>query len=116
QDSIGKSCVAEVLPGDVVKSLRTIRGSHPVDLHDDETNLRLGHHARVSEKRLRNERTLWSSINVFDHGILLRRIEVCRPNDHAPDICLPIAALRGKNFRRLPAGFCELTRIASLNG
>src|SRR5690349_12521043 len=66
KDSIRKAGITEVLPRNVVKSLRTIRGPHPIDLHDDKTNLSLGHHARVSQKRFRNERTLRSGIDVFD--------------------------------------------------
>jgi hypothetical protein len=44
QNSIRKPRITEILPGDIVKRLRTIRRANAIYLHDDETDVSLAHH------------------------------------------------------------------------
>src|SRR5262245_2931727 len=37
EDSIRETRIAKILPGDIVESFRTIRCSHAIDLHHDES-------------------------------------------------------------------------------
>src|SRR6185369_14505474 len=105
EDSIGKAGVSQILPSYIVKSLGTIRCSHPFDLDHDEANFSLGHHRRVSKKRFRYERALGPGVDVFDHRILLSGIEIGWSYDDTPDVSLAVATGRGKDLRRSPANF-----------
>src|SRR5439155_21620417 len=102
EDAIGEAGVAEILPGDVVECLRSIRRAHAVNLHDDEPELGLRLHLVVGEERLRHERALRPRVDVLDDGILLRRVETAWPDDDAPDAGRAIASYGDEHLQRLP--------------
>ena len=80
QDAIREPSVAQVLPRDVMERFGAIRRAHAVDLHDDKAELGLRHHRVERGERLRHERPLRAGIDALDDRVLLRRIEVRRPD------------------------------------
>src|SRR5665213_343399 len=115
QNAVRETRVSEVLPRDIMKRLGPIRRTHPVDLHDDEANLRLRLHPGLRSKCLGDERILRARVDVLDDRILLVRIEIHGPDDDAPDISLPVAALRRKNLWWAPAGREQRARISTFH-
>ena len=87
---------------------------HAVDLHDDEAEL--GQRLRPVERRERlgHERALRPGVDLLDHRILLRRVEVRRPVDHAVDVGLAVAPLGDEPLGRLPAGRPQGRRVGLL--
>src|SRR6185312_8854762 len=95
KDAVRKSCVGDILPCNVVERLGAIKGSHAVDLHDDEAHVCHGLHAddlisarlkAEGPERLGDKRTVWAGIDVLDHRVFLVRIEVPRLDDQSPDV------------------------------
>ena len=90
----------------VGERLRSIRRAGAVDADDDEAEFgerllvaaRRGERARADAARLR------PGIRVVDDRILLVRIEVRRPEEHAVDVRLAVGGRHLDLHRRLPAG------------
>src|ERR1043166_7047890 len=114
ENAIGKSGVGEILERAVVEGLRTVRRAQSVDLHDDESELGEIPHRVVHRERLRYEGALRAGVDVLDHGILLLRVEVARPEDNPPDVGLSVAGFRDEHLRRLPSRLGQCGDIALL--
>src|SRR4029079_1159623 len=85
-DAIRKTGVLDVLPGDVVESLREIAGAHAVDLPDNEADLGQRLHLVEGGERLRDERAVRPGLDVLDDRILPARIEIRWTVDHPEDV------------------------------
>ena len=114
EDPIRETGVLDVLPRDVVESLRAIARAHAVDLHDDEADLGKRLHLVERCERLRDERAVRPGVDVLDDRILPARIEIRWTVDHAVDVGDAVASLGGEGFRRLPAGARQLGNAAPL--
>ena len=105
RDLIGQRVVAHVAVPGLVERTRSPRRPHPVDLHDDETEL--GDRLRVAacgrESPAADAAGLRSRIDVVDDRIPPRRIEVRRPEHQAVEIGLAVARFHRDRHRRLPA-------------
>ena len=104
----------------VVERLRAARRAHAVDRHDDEAEFgeRLLVAARGRERARAHAARLRPRIGLVDDRVLLRRVEVRRPEHHAVDVRLAVARLHAERHRRLPArrpaaSRCRPSRAAS---
>ncbi len=90
----------------VLKRLRSPRRPHAVDRDDDEAELGegLAIAARRGERAAAGAAGLRAGIDVVDDRILLRRIEVRRPEEQAVDVGLAVVRGHLDRHRRLPAG------------
>ena len=95
-----------------MKGLRSIRRAHAVHLDDDEAELGLRLHAAIRRERLRRVRAVRPGVDVFDHRVLLRRIETGRLPHQAPDVGRAVAALGHEDLGRFPAGPGERGDVA----
>ena len=67
-------------------------------------------------ERLRHERALRTGVDVLDHRILLRRVEVRRPDDDAPDVGCAVASLRDERLQARASPACsERADVAALD-
>ena len=114
EDAVGEAGVAQVLPADVVERLRPPVRPHAVDLHDDEAQLGQRLRPMKRRERLGHERALRPGVDLLDHRVLLRRVEVRRPEDHAVDVGLAVAPLGDEPLGGLPAGRQQGRRVGPL--
>ena len=105
-DLIGQGVVAHVAVVGLVKFLRAPRRPHPVDLDDDEPELRqrLRIAARRRELAAADAAGLRTRINMVDDRISLRRVQIHRFVHQPVQIGDPVARLHCERHRRLPAG------------
>ncbi len=94
--------LAEVLIGRQAEGLTALRGAAGIDLDDDGADLRhaLGRIADIAAIGLVDHMGGRAGIDIFDHRIALRRIEVLRTEDHAVEHGLAIISQRTERLRR----------------
>src|SRR5690606_26331254 len=76
RDAVREAGVADVLPADIVESLRAVRGSHTVDPHDDESTIGDRALARALAEGFRHMSAVRPGVDLLDHRIAKRRVEV----------------------------------------
>jgi hypothetical protein len=105
-DLVGQRVVAHVGEPGVVEGLGTPRRTHAVDGHHDEAQLgqRLVVAVTGEEAAPTYRAGLRTRVDVVDHRVLFRRIEVGRLEHHAVQIGLAITRLDDDRHRRHPAG------------
>jgi hypothetical protein len=116
-DSVGESCIFQVLIANLLELLASVTGSHGIELYNDEAKFREGGGVAVIWlEGLGNVAVAWARIDILYDRIFLRWIEVGGPLDDTPHGSDTIATGGYKDFRGDPSGGGEGRDVGGSEG
>ena len=114
---VGQSVVVEVAVVDIVKRLRAMRRAHVVQLDHDEAQLGQREVLAAGLERPRaHAADLRTGVDVVDHRVQARLVQVVGEVDQAVDVGCPVASLDREDLGRVPPHGLQLRHVGFFQG